>query len=61
MSVSEDKNHVYIEAHLPGLKTDDIELSFERGVLWIKGEKKEEVLSKSNEIILLSRSGSLPD
>lgn len=42
LSVSEDKNHVYVEAHLPGLKSEDIELSFERGVLWIRGEKKEE-------------------
>ena len=42
LSVSEDKDHVFIEAHLPGLKAEDIDISFERGVLWIRGEKKQE-------------------
>jgi HSP20 family protein len=49
LSVSEDKNHVFVEAHLPGLQTDDIELSFERGMLWIKGEKKEEEEDKKKK------------
>jgi HSP20 family protein len=42
LSVSEDKEHIYVEAMVPGLKTEDIEVHFEKGVLWIKGEKKEE-------------------
>jgi HSP20 family protein len=42
LTVSEDEENIYIEAQLPGLKSDDLEISFEKGVLWIKGEKKEE-------------------
>ena len=46
LSVSEDKSHVFVEAHLPGLKPDDIELTFDRGILWIRGERKEEDKNK---------------
>ncbi len=42
LSVSEDEHAVYVEANLPGLKLEDIELSFEKGILWIKGDKQEE-------------------
>ncbi len=42
LSVSEDENHVYVEAALPGLKPDEIEMTFDKGILWIKAEKKEE-------------------
>lgn len=49
LSVSEDDNNVYVEAALPGIKPGEIELSFEKGVLWIKAEKKEEVQDKSRK------------
>ncbi|MDR3623579.1 MAG: Hsp20/alpha crystallin family protein [Chlamydiales bacterium] len=49
LSVSEDKSHVYVEAALPGLKSDNIEVSFEKGVLWVKGEKKEEEKDKEKK------------
>ena len=42
LSVSEDENHVFVEAALPGLKADEIEMTFDKGILWIKAEKKEE-------------------
>jgi HSP20 family protein len=42
LSVFEDHNHVYVEAALPGIKPDEIEMTFDKGVLWIKAEKKEE-------------------
>lgn len=42
LTISEDKNNLYIEASLPGLKSDDIDVSLENGILWIKGEKNEE-------------------
>jgi len=42
LTVSEDKKNIYVEASLPGLKLNDIEVTLEKGVLWIKGEKKEE-------------------
>ncbi|PIS00699.1 MAG: Hsp20/alpha crystallin family protein [Chlamydiae bacterium CG10_big_fil_rev_8_21_14_0_10_35_9] len=42
LSISEDEKNVYVEAHLPGLQPEDIEISFEKGALFIKGSKKEE-------------------
>jgi HSP20 family protein len=49
LSVSEDETHVYVEAAVPGLKTDEIEMTFDKGILWIKGEKKEESEEKNKK------------
>lgn len=49
LSVSEDEDNVYVEAAVPGLKPDDIEISYNQGILWIKGEKKEETDGKSKK------------
>lgn len=46
LTVYEDKKNVYVEAAMPGLKPADIEISIEKGVLWIRGEKKEEEENK---------------
>lgn len=42
LSVSEDDKNVYIEAHLPGLRSQDIDISLDNGVLWVRGERREE-------------------
>lgn len=42
LSIYEDNNNFYVEASLPGLSAEDIEVTYEGGTLWIKGEKKEE-------------------
>jgi len=42
LSIYEDKNHVFVEASLPGIPSDKIELSFDNGRLSIEGKKKEE-------------------
>lgn len=49
LSVFEDDKNVTIEAALPGLKAEEIEMTFERGILWIKGEKKEEEEEKNKK------------
>lgn len=49
LSVYEDENNVYIEAALPGIKPEDIETTFDKGVLWIKGEKKEQSPDKNKK------------
>lgn len=49
LSVYEDEQHVYIEADLPGLREEDIEITFEKGVLWIRGERKEEEKGKEKK------------
>ncbi len=46
LSVSEDDKNVYVEAAMPGLKSEDVEVSFKNGTLWIRGEKQEEEKKK---------------
>lgn len=41
LSVYEDKKNMYVEASLPGLKQDEIDVSLDKGILFIHGEKKE--------------------
>ena len=42
LSISEDSKNVYIEAALPGVNPKDVDVSFDKGVLWIKGEAQTE-------------------
>lgn len=42
LTVWEDKSHYNIEASLPGLTANDIEVTLDKGILHIKGERKEE-------------------
>ena len=42
LSIYEDKEHVFVEASLPGIPSDKIELSFDNGRLSIDGENQEE-------------------
>lgn len=49
LSVSEDERSVLVEAAVPGLKADDIEISIDKGTLWVKGEKSEEEKDKKRK------------
>lgn len=49
VSVSEDNEKVYVEAQLPGLQADDIDISLDRNTLRISGEKKEEEEDKEKK------------
>lgn len=42
LSMSEDDNNIYVEAALPGIDIKDVEVTFDKGVLWIRGQSKEE-------------------
>ena len=46
LSVYEDKEAVYVEAALPGIPTENIEIEYDNGYLTVKGEKKEEEKDK---------------
>jgi HSP20 family protein len=46
LTISEDDKNVYVEAALPGLKIEDVDISFDKGLLWIKGQRKEEEKDK---------------
>ena len=40
VDVREDSEHVYVEAELPGLAREDVEITLEDGTMTIAGEKK---------------------
>jgi HSP20 family protein len=40
VDIFEDKDHLFLEAELPGMTKDDFDLSFENNVLTLKGERK---------------------
>jgi len=42
VDVSEDKNEVTVRAEVPGMTEKDVELTWQDGVLRIRGEKREE-------------------
>jgi HSP20 family protein len=42
ISIYEDDKNVYVEAAVPGIDPKNIEVTFDKGYLWIKGESKEE-------------------
>lgn len=48
LTVSEDEKNVFIEAAMPGLEASKIEVTFDKGVLWVRGsaEEKEEDKNK---------------
>jgi HSP20 family protein len=50
LTVSADEQNVYVEADVPGLKANQVEVSVDNmGVLWIKGERKEEKEDKEKK------------
>ena len=49
LSVSEDDKNIYIEAAVPGIDPDDVEVTYERGMLWIRGEAREEEKDKKKK------------
>lgn len=49
LSVSEDEKNVYIEAAVPGIDPQEVEITYQDGYLWIRGEKKEEVKDKTRK------------
>ncbi len=42
LTVSEDESHVYVEAAVPGLDPEKVDVTFDKGVLWIRGSKEQE-------------------
>lgn len=46
LSISEDPTHIFVEAALPGVDPKDIEITFDKGYVWIKGETKIEEKNK---------------
>ncbi|HOW19548.1 MAG TPA: Hsp20/alpha crystallin family protein [Phycisphaerae bacterium] len=55
VDVREDDSHYYVEAEMPGLTKDDIEITLEDGVLTISGEKKTSSEQKSGHYHIRER------
>jgi len=51
----EDDKNIYVEAEIPGVKKDDIKLSFEDNTLTVKGEKKSETNEKEKNLFRSER------
>lgn len=49
LSVSEDDKKIYVDAALPGIDPKQIEMTFQDGYLWIRGETKEEDKDKNRK------------
>ncbi len=56
LDVSEDENRYRIEADVPGLRKEDVQLSFNEGVLTIEGERKQESQQKEKNYYRMERS-----
>ncbi len=42
VSIAEDDQKIYIEAAMPGIDPKQVDITFEKGYVWMKGEAKEE-------------------
>lgn len=49
LSISEDEKNVYVEAAVPGIDPKEVEITFQDGYLWIRGENTEEVKDKARK------------
>lgn len=49
LSISEDDKNVYVEAAVPGINPDNIEVTYQDGYVWIHGEVKEEEKDKKRK------------
>lgn len=55
MDVSENEDEYLVRASLPGIKPEDLEITFNNNVLTIKGETKEETETKEEKYHLRER------
>ena len=46
ISLSEDSDRVYVDAVLPGMEVKDIEVTLDKGMLWVRGDRVEKVDDK---------------
>ena len=49
IDVYETENEVVVKANVAGVSADDIDLTFEKGVLWIQAQNKVEAQDKQNK------------
>lgn len=47
LSISSDDKNVYVEAAVPGIDPKEVDITFDKGLLTIRGERKEEEKGKT--------------
>lgn len=56
LDVAEQKDSYTVQLDLPGIKKEDVHVSFEEGILTIQGERKQESEQKDKEYHRIERS-----
>lgn len=49
LTVSEDEQNIYVEAAVPGIDPNNINITYQDGYVWIQGETKEEEKDKKKK------------
>ena len=52
MDIVEQENEIVVSAELPGMKKEDVKITFEKNVLSISGERKPVELSEKAKVLL---------
>jgi HSP20 family protein len=52
LDVIEQENEIVVSAELPGMKKEDVKITFEKNVLAISGERKPAELSEKAKVLL---------
>ena len=56
VDIREDQNRFLVEADVPGVSPEDIEVTMENGILSIRGERKHEAVSETGGVRRVERS-----
>lgn len=56
VDVFQDKDNLFVKAELPGMKKEEIDISFQDGMLTISGERKQETQTHEGETYRSERS-----
>ncbi len=49
LTVSEDEKNVFVEAAVPGLEPSQIEVTYDKGILWIRGSETQKQEDKEKK------------
>jgi len=65
VDIREDENHIYVDAEMPGFKAEEVDVTFENGLLTIEAERKPEQAEGAKHLTerryhRVSRSFTLP-
>jgi len=52
IDIVEQENEIVVNAELPGMKKEDVKITFEKNVLTISGDRKSEELPENSKVLL---------